>query len=164
MERNLRHGLLLAFAVLALDQATKLVALIWLAPVAPVEVTGFLNLVLVWNPGVSFGMLKGLGEAGPWLLGGFAVLVCIGLLIWLAREPRPLTRAALALVLGGAVGNIIDRARFGAVVDFLDFHAMGYHWPAFNVADSAIVVGAGLLVLDGLRHGRTAQDLGGQIR
>jgi signal peptidase II len=162
--RSLRLGLLVALAVLALDQATKLVALVWLAPVAPVTVTGFLNLVLVWNPGVSFGMLQRLGDTGPWLLVAFATAVCLGLLVWLFREGRPLTRSAIGLVLGGAAGNIIDRVRFGAVLDFLDFHAFGYHWPAFNVADSAIVVGAGLVLLEGLRPGRTAQDMRGQIR
>jgi signal peptidase II len=154
--RGLRIGLLVALAVLALDQASKALALALLGGRPPVEVTGFFNLVLVWNPGVSFGMLQGLGETGPWLLTGFAVAVCVALLFWLARERRGLTRLALGLVLGGAIGNIVDRLRFGAVIDFLDFHAMGYHWPAFNVSDSAIVVGAALLLFDGLRSDRTA--------
>lgn len=162
--RNLRLGLLAAAIVFALDLATKQAALVWLAPVAPVPVTGFLNLVLVWNPGVSFGMLQGLGALGPWLLTGFAVAICAGLLVWLARDGRPATRLGIGLVLGGALGNIVDRLRFGAVLDFLDFHAIGYHWPAFNVADSAIVVGAGLLLLDGLRQGRGTQDVRGQIQ
>lgn len=159
--RALRTGLLVALIVLAFDQATKAVALSLLGGRPPVEVTGFFNLVLVWNPGVSFGMLQGLGSLGPWLLTGFALAVCVALLVWLARETRSLTRVALGLVLGGAIGNIIDRVRFGAVIDFLDFHAMGYHWPAFNISDSAIVVGAALLVLDGLRTDRTAA---GQMR
>jgi signal peptidase II len=98
------------------------------------------------------------------LLVGFALLISGALVVWLARETRMLTRLALGLVLGGAVGNAIDRLRFGAVVDFLDFHALGYHWPAFNVADSAIVIGAGLLVLESLRGGRsTADEVRGQI-
>lgn len=159
--RGLRIGLLVAAIVLVLDQLTKTAALARLAGQPPIEVTGFFNLVLVWNPGVSFGMLQGMGDKGPWLLAAFALAVCIALTVWLSREPRRLTRVALGLVLGGAVGNLVDRARFGAVVDFLDFHAMGYHWPAFNVSDSAIVVGAALLVLDGLRSDRTAA---GQIR
>ena len=149
---GLRRGLILALAVIILDQLTKQLILTQL--VAPIAVTGFFNLVLVWNRGISFGMLGRLGDHGPWLLVGFALIVGIVLLLLLAREQRWLSRLAFGLVLGGAVGNAVDRLRFGAVIDFLDVHALGYHWPAFNVADSAIVVGAGLLVLDGLRSGR----------
>jgi signal peptidase II len=159
--RGLRIGLPVAVIALGLDQLTKAVVLATLAGRPPIEVTGFFNLVLVWNPGVSFGMLQGLGDKGPWLLTAFGVAVCVALVVWLSRERRRFTQAALGLVLGGAVGNLVDRARFGAVVDFLDFHAMGYHWPAFNVSDSAIVVGAALLVLDGLRADRTTT---GQMR
>lgn len=147
---RLPPGPLLALAVLALDQATKWLALAHLDPYQPVAVTPFFNLVLVWNRGVSFGLFAGAGEHGPWLLTLVAAAIGAFLLVWLYRETRPVTRTALWLVLAGAVGNVIDRVRFGAVVDFLDFHAMGYHWPAFNVADSAIVVGAGLILLDSL--------------
>jgi signal peptidase II len=149
-----RCGLTVALAILLVDQASKAIVLALLAE--PIRVTGFFNLVLVWNRGVSFGMLGGLGASAPWLLIGLALAVAVALTIWLWREARVLTGLALGLVIGGALGNAIDRARFGAVVDFLDFHLSGYHWPAFNVADSAIVVGAGLLVLDGLRAGRPA--------
>jgi signal peptidase II len=158
---GLRIGLPVAALVLGLDQLTKALALATLAGEPPIRVTDFFNLVLVWNPGVSFGLLQGLGGRGPWLLAAFGLAVCIVLLVWLRRETRKLTGTALGLVLGGALGNIVDRARFGAVVDFLDFHAMGYHWPAFNISDSAIVVGALLLLLDGLRSDRTAA---GQMR
>lgn len=161
----MRVGLPVALAVLLLDQATKAVALSTLSGRPPVEVTGFFNLVLVWNRGVSFGMLQGIGGIGPWLLTGFGLAVCVALLVWLAREGRVLTRVAIGLVIGGAIGNIVDRLRFGAVVDFLDFHALGYHWPAFNISDSAIVVGAALLVLEGLRSDRTAAgQMRGQMR
>jgi signal peptidase II len=149
-----RCGLTVALAILLVDQASKAIVLALLAE--PIRVTGFFNLVLVWNRGVSFGMLGGLGASAPWLLIGLALAVAVALTIWLWREARVLTGLALGLVIGGALGNAIDRVRFGAVVDFLDFHLSGYHWPAFNVADSAIVVGAGLLVLDGLRAGRPA--------
>jgi signal peptidase II len=149
-----RCGLTVALAILLVDQASKAIVLALLAE--PIRVTGFFNLVLVWNRGVSFGMLGGLGASAPWLLIGLALAVAVALTIWLWREARVLTGLALGLVIGGALGNAIDRARFGAVVDFLDFHLSGYHWPAFNVADSAIVVGAGLLVLDSLRAGRPA--------
>lgn len=152
----------IAVAIVVLDQLVKQRVLTLLD--APIVVTDFFNLVLVWNRGVSFGMFGRLGEYGPWLLVGFALLISGALVVWLARETRMLTRLALGLVLGGAVGNAIDRLRFGAVVDFLDFHALGYHWPAFNVADSAIVIGAGLLVLESLRGGRsTADEVRGQI-
>ena len=139
--------MLLALTILALDQATKWAALQGLDPYTPVAVTSFFNLVLVWNRGVSFGMFAG---AGPWLLTALAAAIGAFLLVWLYRETRPAPRLALWLVLAGAVGNTIDRLRFGAVVDFLDFHAFGYHWPAFNVSDSAICIGAGLILLDSL--------------
>ncbi len=143
-------GLALAAAVLVLDQATKWLVLRSLDEFEAVPVTPFFNLVLVWNRGVTFGMFRGAGEHGPWLLTLAAVAIGAFLAWWLRSETRPVTRAALWLVLAGAVGNVVDRLRFGAVVDFLDFHALGYHWPAFNVADSAIVVGAGLILLDSL--------------
>jgi signal peptidase II len=149
-------GFLAAAIILMLDQLTKHMVLVQLGE--PVSVTSFLNLVLVWNRGVSFGMLGGLGAYAPWLLVGFALAISLALMIWLTREVRLVTRIALGLVLGGAIGNAIDRIRFGAVVDFLDFHALGYHWPAFNVADSAIVVGAALLVLEGLRGSGPVAD------
>ena len=154
------HGALLALAVLVADQVSKWLVLGTLDPYRPIEVAPFFNLVLVWNRGVSFGMLNTLGDHGPWLLTLLAAGIGAFLLVWLYRETRPLTRAALWLVLAGAVGNTIDRLRFGAVVDFLDFHAGGLHWPAFNVADSAIVVGAGLILLDGLVLSQTRHKLG----
>ena len=143
-------GPVLALGVLALDQVTKWAALNGLDPYEPVVVAPFFNLVLVWNRGVSFGMFAGAGASGPWLLTALAAAIGAFLIVWLYRETRAVTRLALWLVLAGAVGNLVDRVRFGAVVDFLDFHALGYHWPAFNVADSAIVIGAGLILLDSL--------------
>jgi signal peptidase II len=161
---GLRLGLLVAGIVLVLDQAAKALALVVLAD-QTIAVTPFMNLVLVWNRGVSFGMLAGLGHWGPWLLTGLALVVAAVLIAWLRRERRMSTSLALGLVIGGAIGNAIDRIRFGAVVDFLDLHLMGYHWPAFNVSDSAIVIGAGLLILDGLRAGRGETDqIRGQTR
>jgi signal peptidase II len=155
----MRHGtgLVMALAVLALDQATKWLALETLFDRGPVAVTPFFNLVLVWNRGVSFGMFAG---SGAWLLTLLAAGIGAFLVVWLYRETRAFTRIALWLVLAGAVGNVIDRLRFGAVVDFLDFHSFGYHWPAFNVADSAIVVGAGLILLDSLVLSQRTNPLG----
>jgi signal peptidase II len=153
-------GPLIALAILVVDQVTKWLALGALDPYQALAVTPFFNLVLVWNRGVSFGMLNSLGDHGPWLLTLLAAGIGALLIVWLVRETRPVTRIALWLVLAGAVGNAIDRLRFGAVVDFLDFHAMGYHWPAFNVADSAIVIGAGLILFDSLVLSQTKTKFG----
>ncbi|MGE5147213.1 MAG: signal peptidase II [Candidatus Eiseniibacteriota bacterium] len=148
-------GLGLAVAVILLDQLTKwYVVAVLMAPPRVIEVTGFFNLALVWNRGVSFGMLGGDGGAGWWLLSLVAVAIVGGLLFWLWRADRPILAVALGLVIGGAIGNVIDRLRLGAVADFLDFHLGGYHWPAFNLADSAITVGVVALVVPTLFGGR----------
>ncbi len=136
--------------IIALDQVTKWLALRELEQFERLSITPFFNLVLVWNRGVSFGMFAGSGDAGRWLLVALALVITIFLIVWLLRETRLIARLALWSIMAGALGNLVDRVRFGAVVDFLDFHAWGYHWPAFNVADSAIVVGAGLLLLESL--------------
>jgi signal peptidase II len=147
----LRLGLVVALASLLLDQLGKWAALAWLDPADPPRaVTPFFNLLLVWNRGVSFGMFNSGGALAPWLLAGIALAVVVGLVVWLRRSDQVLTGLALGLVIGGALGNVIDRIRFGAVIDFLDFHLAGYHWPAFNLADAAICVGAALLLADGL--------------
>jgi signal peptidase II len=142
--------LLLALALVVADQVTKAWVLNALTPYEPVAVTPFFNLVLVHNTGAAFSLLA---EAGGWQRWFFVVLtVVIGAIVsvWLWRSAgsgRRATPLALSLVLGGAIGNLIDRLRFGHVIDFLDFHAAGWHWPAFNLADSAISCGAVLLVL-----------------
>jgi signal peptidase II len=144
----------LAAAIIVADQLTKWAMLANFAHGERREVTGFLNLVLVYNKGAAFSMFA---DAAGWqtpLLAGFAVVasVIVGYLI--ARNPAKwLLCLGLALILGGALGNLIDRLRYGQVVDFLDFHAWGWHWPAFNVADSAICVGAAILILEGFVHG-----------
>ena len=104
---------------------------------------------MVWNRGVTFGLLSGDGPLNHLILALLATAIAGFLLRWMARAETPLVAVALGAVIGGAVGNVIDRLRLGHVVDFLDFHAMGWHWPAFNVADSAITVGAGILILEG---------------
>ncbi len=140
-----------AVVVLIVDQITKLLALDRLAPGVPVRVIdGFFSLTLVMNPGLAFGLLAGIPPAWRWVvallsMGALAVLAMVGIRL-LAEGGWP-ARLALGLIFGGAVGNLIDRGRFGAVVDFLDFYWRGYHWPAFNVADSAISVGVALLAL-----------------
>jgi signal peptidase II len=147
----MRRWLLLSSVVVALDQLSKYVVVEKLANLPPVEVTSFFNLVLVYNRGAAFSFLAG---AGGWQREFFTIIALIASawIIWLLyRYPQQrLFSLALALVLGGAIGNVIDRVMIGAVVDFLDFHAFGWHWPAFNVADSAITCGAALLIWDGI--------------
>ena len=152
MSRAGRWFALAALVVLA-DQATKALVLSRFALGERLELAPFFNLVFVYNPGAAFSFLS---EAGGWqkpLLVGFAVVAAAIVSVLIVRRPdERLLCTGLALILGGALGNVIDRLRFGQVVDFLDFHAAGWHWPAFNVADSAITVGAVLLILEGFVH------------
>lgn len=156
MSPHRTFGLGLAAVVLVLDQATKwwMLEVVGIALRPPIEVTPFFNLVMVWNRGVSFGLFAHEAEVMPYVLSGVAVAISAALLVWLARAERRWIAAAIGLVVGGAVGNVIDRLRFGAVADFFDVHVAGWHWPAFNVADAAIVVGVGMILLDGFatRH------------
>jgi lipoprotein signal peptidase len=149
---RLRLGLLLGLLILVLDQASKwwVLEVLRLPELRRVVVTENFNLTMVWNRGVTFGLLASDFWWKPWLLGGLALAVAGFLLVWLSRAESRLVAIGLGGVIGGAVGNVIDRARFGAVVDFLDFHAFGFHWYAFNVADAAIVCGVGMLMLDAL--------------
>jgi signal peptidase II len=117
------------------------------------EVLPFINLVAVWNYGVSFGMFNNGSAAASWIFIVVALAIVAILAVWLYRAARSVPACALGLVVGGAFGNVIDRVRFGAVFDFLDVHAAGWHWPAFNVADSAISVGVAVLFIDSLFHG-----------
>ena len=147
------QGLGLAFLIILLDQATKWWVLSDIMnPPRVIEVLPFANLVLVWNRGVSFGLFNTGSDHGPWILSALAVAICIVLVVWLFRGPTRAVGWGIGLILGGAIGNVIDRLMHGAVVDFVDLHAGGAHWPAFNVADSAITLGAGLLILDSLFH------------
>jgi signal peptidase II len=146
-----RLGLSLAALVIVLDQLLKWwIVTAVMEPPREIEVTSFFNLVMAWNRGISFSLFRSDWAAGPYVWAGLAVAVAIGLGWWLGRVRHALTATALGLVIGGALGNAIDRLRLGAVADFLDFHWQGYHWPAFNLADSAISVGIVLLVVPGL--------------
>ena len=134
----------LSVVLVAVDQASKVWVLSALRPYEPVPVVdGFFNLVLVFNTGAAFSFLSDAGGWQRWALSALAVVAVAVLTFWLARLGRGerWTAAALAMVIGGAVGNLIDRVRFGHVVDFLDFFVGEWHWPAFNAADSAITLG-----------------------
>lgn len=150
--------LLIATLVVAVDQLTKglIVRCLKLHEALPV-VPNFFDLVYVRNKGAAFGILANTEYRVPFFI--ITTSVAVVFLVWFYRQYRPdqvLGRCAVSLVLGGAIGNLIDRVRFGEVVDFLDVHWYQYHWPAFNVADSAICVGVGMLLLaqwrDGIRH------------
>jgi signal peptidase II len=142
---------LLGLGVLALDQLTKSLALARLAPGLPVPlVDGLLALTLVTNPGLAFGVFAATPAGWRWLVAllSLAALSVLAVLsIRLVHAGGWLASLGLGLIFGGAIGNLIDRVRYGAVVDFIDLHWRGYHWPAFNVADSAITVGVGLLAV-----------------
>ncbi len=112
-----------------------------------VEVTPFFNIVMAWNTGVSFSLFSDAGGIMPYILIAVALAITGLFIFWLKNADTKWHSLAYALVIGGALGNVIDRARFGAVIDFLDFHIAGHHWPAFNVADMAVVCGVILLII-----------------
>ncbi|HUT42627.1 MAG TPA: signal peptidase II [Gammaproteobacteria bacterium] len=138
--------------VLLLDQGTKLLADSSMALYDPIELLPSLALTKAYNTGAAFSFLGDASGWQRWFFSGLAVVVCGVLLVWLrrlhAREWR--TALALTLILGGAIGNLIDRLLYGHVIDFIDVYYKTWHWPTFNVADSAISIGAALLVLDAL--------------
>lgn len=149
----------LSALVIGLDQLTKWLANTSLAPHEPVAVLPGFNLTLMFNTGAAFSLLGDAGGWQRWLFTGLAVVASVVLVLWLRRlqAGQALLAVALALILGGAVGNLIDRVVFGHVIDFLDLYWRHHHWPAFNVADSAITVGAVLFLLDSFRP-RAAGD------
>jgi len=154
-DRLKRHGyawLWLSAIVLTLDQVTKLAILQTLDLHQVIVLTPFFNLVHAVNPGAAFGLLA---DQPGWQRGFFIgiALIASGIILYLMRQTAGQTRfnLALALILGGAIGNVIDRILYGHVIDFIDLHVAGWHWPTFNVADSAISIGAAVLIWDSLR-------------
>lgn len=144
------RGIAAAIFILILDQASKFSILrVFDGRKTPIEVTGFFSLQSVWNPGISFGMFNSIPH-GQWVFSALAFVVVLLLFSWMKKATSAFLTYALAFVIGGALGNMIDRLLYGAVVDFLDFHLGKYHWPAFNIADSAIFVGVVMLLLDGM--------------
>ena len=146
----------LALLVLVLDQVSKEVASATLEYARPVVVTSFFNWTLLHNPGAAFSFLSDAGGWQRWFFILVSVAISLVVVVWMARVPSVDRRQllALALLLGGAVGNLWDRVLHGFVVDFIQLHYGGYYWPAFNVADSAICVGAAILIIDSLLAGR----------
>lgn len=164
---------MLALAVLVLDQLSKFWIMDRLFPArcpgfvadaaansgCSVELLPVLSLSMVWNRGVSFGLFQA-EDSGRWILAAFSLAVAIALVVWARKAERPLLAAALGLVIGGAIGNLIDRVRLGAVADFIDVSGLGFFPWVFNIADSAISVGVALLVLDSLLPQRKPGRLG----
>ncbi len=153
-----RRGLALSAGVVVVDQITKWIVLGPLAlspegcrynPVhcGKIEISPIFDLTMLWNQGVSFGLLRAGSEAGRWALIILSLVIASVMFSWLRKIDRPLAALALGAVIGGAIGNVIDRVRFGAVVDFFDFSGLFFPW-IFNVADAAISVGVAVLLLD----------------
>jgi signal peptidase II len=145
-----RLGAIVAITVFVVDQAVKhwLLYVYVIGMRGRVEITPFFDIVLAWNIGVSYGLFAGDSQEWQWILAGFSVVVSLGLWVWLSRIGDDLGAWALALVIGGALGNAMDRVLHGAVADFFSLHFMGFYWYVFNVADVAIVAGVMLLLYD----------------
>lgn len=144
-------GLSIATATLISDQLSKYWILNHVLDTYPyLKITSFFNIVNAWNTGVSFSMFSSGSMAGKFILSAAALMIVAALLWWLYKEKNRLLQIALGLIIGGALGNVADRIRLGAVFDFLDFHVSDLHWPAFNLADSAICVGAAIILIEGL--------------
>ncbi|MGI5845666.1 MAG: signal peptidase II [Alphaproteobacteria bacterium] len=163
MKKSVLYSLLIVFLVIILDQVSKGILLYMILGGVPVsgeafqlipypylmsQVTDFFNLVFTWNPGTSFSLFRSLGESAPLVIIAITGVI-IGFLGYqlFARKNTKLETIALAMIVGGALGNLIDRIRFGAVIDFLDFHIGRLHWPAFNVADICITIGVILFII-----------------
>ena len=140
----------LSALILFLDQGTKILAEYYLELYRQVEILPFMNLTLMQNEGAAFSFLADAGGWQRWFFVVLTVVITVFLLRWLRSlsEDERWLAIAIALIIGGAIGNLIDRVQYGYVIDFLDFHAMGWHWPAFNIADSAISIGAIIVVWD----------------
>lgn len=165
--RRFWAGIAIALVIAVLDQASK-----WwilervMQPPRRIEITSFFNLVMGWNRGISFGLFNTDSPWNAWVLTAVAIVIAAVLLVWLYRGPRLLVAVAIGLIVGGAIGNVVDRLRFQAVADFLQLHLEAWgcplgrswcYWPAFNIADSAITVGAVMIVADAL-FTRTQND------
>jgi signal peptidase II len=152
-------GLSVALTTLVLDQLSKLwiLLVVRLEDTGPWPLTPFMEFVMVWNRGISYGLFQQSTDIGRWILVILSFVASIWLSRWMWREPRKGTVLGLALVIGGAIGNGIDRAVYGAVADFVHLFWNGWSWYVFNIADAAIVVGVALLIYDTFKSGREAR-------
>lgn len=160
---NSRLGLLLAAITLAVDQFHKwwMIEVFRIGERGRVEITPFFDLIMVWNKGVSYGLLKQDSDAGRWALIAFALILVVILAVWLSRMSERSEALAIGLIIGGALGNVIDRVNYGAVADFFRFHAGGVSWYVFNIADVAIVAGVAALLYASLKSSH--KNAGNQI-
>jgi len=148
LSERLRLGLAIAFLSLAFDQATKALMLVFvMEPPRVIPITPFFNLTLGFNRGVSFGLFSSDAEFGRWALTALALVIVAGLVIWLVRTQLRWEAIGVGAIIGGALGNVADRVRQGAVTDFLDFYVGNWHWPAFNLADASITLGVAALLI-----------------
>ena len=151
MSSSIRIGLFVGTLAVFIDQLSKWWILVKVMdPPKVIQVTPFFNLVLTWNRGVSFGLFNNESSYGAWIFSILALIIITVLFFWLKKAETKLISVSLGLIIGGAVGNVIDRINHLAVMDFLDFYLGNSHWPAFNAADSFITVGAFILVVDSL--------------
>jgi signal peptidase II len=147
--------LILAAAIIIVDQLSKHYLLALVMDGSVIEVTSFFNLVMVWNRGISFGMFAGDAAHTRWVLIFIAVTISLVLAALHYRKPTEFTAIPVGMIIGGAIGNVIDRIRFGAVADFFDFHIWGYHYPAFNIADSCIFLGVVLMFISSFKKNKS---------
>ncbi|BBC79400.1 lipoprotein signal peptidase [Acetobacter orientalis] len=157
--RPIGLGLLATMLVLSADQVSKYWILygLDLPNKGSVALLPFLNFTMVWNHAVTFGMFGGMGGAGRIVFSAIALAVAGVLLVWMARTPSKLTATCVGAITGGAIGNVMDRLRYGAVVDFIHAHAFGWSWYVFNVADSAIVCAVCVLLVQNVLAGKEQQ-------
>jgi signal peptidase II len=148
------YWFILSLVIIVCDQLSKYWLGVTLVPYKPVPILPMLNITLAYNTGAAFSFLSGAGNWHRWFFTGFSLVVSVILVIWLWRTPKQakLQSAGISLILGGAIGNLIDRGLYGYVTDFIDVYYKYHHFATFNIADSAICVGAALLVLDLLLH------------
>ena len=147
-----RLGAFVGLITLVLDQLSKLALLHWvdIETAQPIVVNAFFNLVLVWNRGISYGLFQQDSALGRYILLAVSIAATIALLVWMLYTDDKWLGLGLGLLAGGAIGNAIDRAAYGAVVDFVHLHWQGWSWYVFNLADAAIVAGVGILLYDSL--------------
>ena len=145
-------GMAAALLAAAADQLFKvwMIGALEASPAKKIVLAPFFDLVMAWNPGISYGLLKQDSDLGRWVLIAVSLLAVLGLSYWLAQLPHRLPALSLGLIIGGAAGNVADRIRFGAVADFFSFHVASFYWYIFNLADVAIVVGVAGLLFDSL--------------